>query len=156
MTLDIDLSIDIAKEREKPRLVAILFYDNGNQTDDRKITLAGMFDRLFVDLSEKKTVPFGIFVRTAKTFDAPVRVAIVSPDNKVVGGFTFTTYSKDAPKGEKPNMTQLVGRVRFNAPVEGDYWFDVSFNGQSLGGCPLKVEFKDLKELIDGYTRGDA
>lgn len=140
---------------EQPRLVAILFFDYSNQTEAGKLNLNGIFDRLFVDTKEKRTVPFGIFVRTAKTLDAPVQVAILTPKRKPTGGIAFSVNSADLGD-QKPDMVQFLGNVQFDAPVEGNYWFDVSFRGERLGGCPLKIEFKDFKELIDGHRRGDA
>ena len=153
--LKIDIPADVTVEREKSRLVAILFFDFANQTDTRKLNLNGVFDRLFVDLKEKKTVPFGVLVRTAKTLDFPVQVAILAPNGTIAGGFVFSVKSEEIGN-QKPDMIQFVGNVQFIAPVEGDYWFDVSFKGKSIGGCPLKIEFRDLKELINGHTRGDA
>ena len=155
-TLKIGTPMKVSADAKKPRLVAILFFDFANQTETQKLNLNGIFDRVFVDINEKKTVPFGVFVRTARTLDSPVQVAIVSPKNKLAGGFRFTVNSADLG-GKKPELIQFVGNVSFATPVEGLYWFDVSYEGKPLGGCYLQVEFKDLKEFIkDGATRGDA
>jgi hypothetical protein len=149
---------DLDEEKVMPRLVALLFFDYGNETADHKLNLSGIFDRIFVDKVAKKTVPIGVFVRTAETFDTPVYVSIVSPESKPVGGFAFSIPRKDAQQasGQKYAMFQIMARIQFDAPVEGTYWFNIAFNGKLLGGCPLVVEFRDFKEIKDGITRGDG
>lgn len=157
-TITAEWAFDLETEKGRPRLVSLLFFDYANETGDRKLNLSGVFDRLFVDKETKKTIPFGVFVRVAQAYDSPVFVTIVSPENKPAGGFAFSVARKDVESqtGNKFAMFQIMARVRFEAPVEGTYWFDVAFDGKSLGGCPLVVEFRDLKETKDGVTRGDG
>lgn len=149
---------DLDTEKARPRLVSLLFFDYANETADRKLNLAGVFDRLFVDTETKKSVPIGVFVRVAEAYDSPVFVNIVSPEKKAVGGFAFSVSRKDVKEkiGDKFAMFQILARVEFETPVEGTYWFNVAFDGNSLGGCPLVVEFRNFKEVRDGITRGDA
>jgi hypothetical protein len=148
---------ELDKEKATPRLVALLFFDYANETADRKLNLAGIFDRLFVDKETKKTVPIGVFVRTAETVDSSVYVSIISPEKKAVGGFAFSIPRKAAEvEGKKYALFQMLARIQFDAPVEGTYWFNVAFDGKSLGGCPLVVEFRNFKETKDGITRGDG
>jgi hypothetical protein len=146
---DIATSFDIEAAKAKPVLVALLFFDYANQTSEGKVNLLGIFDRIFVDPNEKKTVPFGLFVRTNETLDSPVKIVIISPENKIVGNLEYELPRKSAPVTEKQKqvMMQVMLQVQFAAPLEGGYWFDVSFEGQSLGGAPLTVAYRDLKEI---------
>lgn len=78
-----------------------------------------------------------------------VKIVIISPENKIVGNLEYELPRKSAPVTEKqkPVMMQVMLQVQFAAPLEGGYWFDVSFEGQSLGGAPLTVAYRDLKEI---------
>ena len=153
--IEFTLRIDPAAEREKPRLVSILFFDYANVTTERKLNLMGIFDRIYVDQKTKKTTPIGVFIRVCKAWDAPIRATIIDPDNKPIGGLAFSVDPAQYPEN-KPDQLQSLGRVEFQATVEGTYWLDISYREQSLGGAPLLVEFRDLKEIINGHTRGDA
>jgi len=156
-----EISLDVDAEKATPRMVALLFFDYANLTGDGKLNLAGVFDRLFVDRETKKTVPIGIFIRVAETVGSTVFVTIHSPDKKVAAGFAFAVPSenvelKDARReGEKHLMFQMLARVQFDAPAEGTYWVNVGFDGKSIGGCPLVIEFRDANEMQE-ITRGDA
>ena len=154
---EVSINFDFGSEIEKPRLVSLLFFDFANQTSDGKVNLSGIFDRLLVSPETKKTVPIGIFVRTARTYDSPVTVSIISPGKKPVGGFAFTMtrQEREAQGGKGDGMMQILARVQFDAPSEGEYWFAVGFDGQTIGGCPLLVEFRE-KEIGEEITRGDA
>jgi hypothetical protein len=152
-----EIPLDLDAEKAMPRLVALLFFDYGNETADRKLNLVGVFDRLFVDEETKKTVPIGVFLRTAQTVDLPVYVSIISPEKKAVGGLQFSIARESTEvDGRKHLMFQMLARIQFEAPVEGTYWFNVAFDGKSLGGCPLQIEFRNFKEVQEGITRGDA
>jgi len=151
------LTIDPSQEREKPRLMSLLFFDYANTTLEGKLNLMGVFDRIYVDQVTKKTTPIGIFVRVCKAWDYPFRVTIISPDNKPIGGITIGgDPAKYPPDQKRPDQLQALGRVEFQATIEGTYWIDVSYGEQSLGGGPLVLEFRNLKEMMDVHTRGDA
>ncbi len=151
---DIAASFDIEATKAVARLSALLFFDYANQTGDGKVNLLGVFDRIFVDTDEKKTLPFGVFVRTHETLDSPVKVSVISPENKAVGNFQYELARKDVvlPEGQKFVMMQVMLQVHFDAPLEGSYWVDVSFQGQSLGGAPLTVAYRDLKKLKENES----
>ena len=141
--------IDIAQEQEKPRLISILFFDFKSETPEGKLNLLGVFDQIYVDPEEKRTPPFGLFVRTRHTFDAPINVVVFDPKGKPQGGFSFSPSKGEIPEPRPPQM-QVLGLVAFNAPIEGLYWFDVSYNQESIGGAVLQVEFRKLKESLEG------
>lgn len=149
--------IDLVQEREKPRLLSILFFDFYSETKEGKLNLLGIFDRLFVDPSRKRTMPIGIFVRTAQAFGANIKCEIHSPEGIVTGGFNFMVpASARLPDGTQPIQAQILARLEFNAPVDGTYWFAISFAGQVLGGAPLVIQYKDPKELEGEPTTGNA
>jgi hypothetical protein len=153
-------TVDAIKEREKPRLVSLLFFDFINETKDRKMNLIGVFDRVYVDPEVKRTHPFGIFCRVGHAFTDPLQVTIFDPSGELTGGLMFDFSKEDFDgqgyEGKKPSQIQFMGQIQFNTATEGAYWFDVSYQGQSLGGTQLLVEFKDLKEEGHERTRGDA
>lgn len=149
------VSIDVAKEREKPRLVSLLFFDDANEGANAKVNLMGVFDRIWVNPETLQTHPFGIFIRTGWTFDGEVVVRILDPNGVVVGGIDYSTELPDGLE-RRPFQGQVLFTLQFNVTVEGLYWFDVSFNGQSIGGTALLVEFKKIEGNKDEHTRGDA
>lgn len=149
-----ETTIDVAAERQKPRLISILFYDFLNETKDGKPNVLGVFDRLFVDVNRKRTSAFGLYIRTAQTFAEPVKVFVFSPENTLTAGFSFSLDPKIYEE-LKPEMMQLKGAVAFDAPVEGMYWFVVSYQNMILGGTSLKIEFRDLEGKQDVDTRGE-
>jgi len=149
-----EVYIDVVQERERPRLVATLFFDFSNQTVEGKHNLIGVFDRIFVSSDRKRTHSIGIYIKTAYTFDGQVQVAIFSPSNKPTGGFAFASATKEHD-GKPLTQMQILGTVEFDTPEPGDYWFDVSYKGQSLGGVKLVVEFVEPKEGNDVNTGSD-
>ncbi len=147
MTKDDDLShIDVAVERQKPRLLSILFCDFASLTLEKKVNLLGVFDRIFVHPETKRTPVFTLFVRTAETIDERLTVSLFQPNGKLSLGFHFggenETYTPNLPA-----QIQLMVGLQFTAEMEGAYWFDVSYKHVSLGGAGLVVEYrKDQKE----------
>lgn len=149
------VNIDVAKERGTTRLISFLFFDYSNRTATNKLNLMGIFDRILVNQETKKTHPFGVFIRTAFTWDRPVNVTAFNPSGEPLAGFIYQIDSAQFPQEKRLSTTQVVFAFEFETPVEGRYWLDVSFDGQSIGGCDLLVEFRKGHGL-DGNTTGDA
>lgn len=55
-----------------------------------------------------------------------------------------------------PLQIQLLQLVQFPVPIEGNYWFDVSCDGVSLGGQVLIVEFEKEEAEKDEHKIGDT
>lgn len=148
------VNIDVAQERLKPRVVALLFFDFANQAENSKLNLLGIFDRLRVNPETKRTNPIGVFLRTSRTFDSETFITVYDPNGEMVAGASFGI---DKSEAEKFIQTQVLIRLQFDASIEGLYWFDVSYQGSSIGGAPLLLEFKPLKDGDkDGHSSGDA
>lgn len=135
------INIDVAQELEKPRLVSLLFYDFANRTGNGKLNILGVFDRIIVDAEKKRTRSFGMFIKTAETHEGIIRILILDPNRQLVAALDFGLAEKEFPKDEKYHIAQASGAIEFDTPVEGLYWFDVSYNGKSLGGTALRVDF---------------
>jgi hypothetical protein len=155
ITTEPQVNIDVAQEREKPRLLAILFFDFFNETSEGKINLLGIFDRIYVPPTKKRSPPVGLFIRFNYVLNGLVQIVFFSPNNKPTGGFAFSTDDiKDRKEGQ--NQLQIFVKTEFDTPEEGDYWIDVSYRGLSLGGCKLTVEFRDIEGTGHGDIRGNT
>lgn len=150
-----EVNIDVAQVREKPRLVSLLFYDFANRTGNGKFNILGVFDHIIVDAEKKRTRSFGMFVKTAQAHEGVIRILILDPDGQLIAGLDFGVAEKEYPKDEKYHVAQASGVIEFDTPVEGLYWFDVSYNGKSLGGTGLQVDFKP-SENKDGNDTGNS
>ena len=151
------VGIEPSKAKNEPSLVSLLFFNFINETKEGKVNLLGVFDRIYVDPETKVSLPFGVFVRVANAFGAPVRCDAFTPDNSFVGGLMLLAEEGfKLPDGRKPIQIQIAGHMKLTTPVEGTYWFVVSYKEKVLGACPLLVEYKDLKELESEHTRGDG
>ncbi len=146
-----EINIDVAQEVKKPRLQAVLFCDYSSDSIDNKANLLGIFDRIYVHPDKKATPEFELYVRTVETLGR-LKVSIIDPSGNLV---SVITYSE---KGERttpnlPLLVELQATVRFKASVEGVYWFDVSCEGESLGGAGLAVAFRtsEGKNETDTY-----
>lgn len=141
--------LDTAKEREKPRVLSILFCDFANFTIDKKVNLLGIFDRIFVHPEQKKTPVFTLFIRTAETIEERLNVTLFDPKGAPRLAFQFggeqQTYTPNLPA-----QIQLVIGVQFTAEMEGAYWFDVAYKEKSIGGAGLAVEYR----VVEGQDRG--
>ena len=144
-TVEIPVTIDIARERQKPRLIALLFCDFFNLTNDKKGNLLGVFDRVYVPRTNSVTPRFTLFLRTAETHQGAVRTTIIAPNNKAVNQFVSIPDDADTIIEGIPVNLQSMISIQFQAEVEGVYWFDVSYEGESLGGAGLVVEFRDAE-----------
>ena len=145
------VNIVASEEVKKPRLGAILFCEYAARTDKDTYLLAGCFERfLFSKDDPKVTTPFYLYVRTTETKDGDFQVAIIDPNDKVILAFSYEVASKRVIPGI-PASIHFLERIRIPVPVEGIYWVDVSFNGETLGGAPLIVDFS--KEKVEEDER---
>lgn len=135
--IELTVSINVAEERKKPRLLSILFCDYVNQTKEGKVNLLGTFDRVFVDKGAS-TPKFVIFLRMAETLDAELKLTIISPKGKAVAALVFGGDAER--KNPDYQQMQLMAPMQFPVTEHGLYWFDLSYKDQSLGGVGLSVE----------------
>lgn len=149
-----EITIDVEKEREKPQLISLLFYDYSNKTETGKFNILGVFDRLSVDIEKKRTHSFGMFVKVAQVIEGIIRVVVYDPGGHMLASLDFG-LPDEYPEEEKYQVAQAAGTLEFDTPVEGLYWFDVFHNRQSLGGAGLQIEFK-LSEKKDGNNTGKS
>lgn len=135
-------SISLPDLRQQPRLLSLLFCDYISRTDDKKVNLLGIFDRAFVHSEEKQSPVFFIFGRVAEAFREPLWLRVFDPDNEPQAEMRF-----DPPvMPTEPNMPKQVQflmklQMRFNKI--GTYWFDLSYQDNSLGGAGLVVGFRE-------------
>src|SRR5205085_8899356 len=128
--------IDYASERKKPRLLAILFCDFSNSTEHGKANLLGIFDRIYVHPDNKMTPKFILYVRTAETIPGSVEITILNPEGKSLGSMGYDANAVEFTPN-LPAQMQLVLPFSFIAEVEGVYWFNVSYNEETIGGAGL-------------------
>jgi hypothetical protein len=131
---------EIAKDRKKPRLVALTFCDLVSFDNTGKVNLMGCFDRIDVNRETNATGGFYLYVRTAETRKGHIDVTFLDPQNKPVAqaGYDIEVTDAEVPPG-MPAHVQFYGRIAFGAIVKGVYWVDVTFNGESLGGRDLTI-----------------
>jgi hypothetical protein len=132
-----EVNIDVAQEAKKPRLEALLFCDYVAITTEQKAVLGGVFDKFYIQ-PENRMVALFLYVRTSET-RGPVQLNVFGPDNKL--GMTGTlNHSGELPEeGDKLLHVQIAMDMRFEAKMEGLYWFEILYNGQSLGGNCFRV-----------------
>lgn len=147
------VTIDVAAERRRPRLEALLFAEYATKSEGGLYHLSGCFNRLLFSKGEKRiTNRFYLYVQTGETRDGEFQVAVFSPGNELLLAMSFEIETAEySPK--YPTQFHLLHRVQFPVPVEGNYWFDVSYRGESLGGAPLIIDFKD-EELVEDERQG--
>lgn len=144
----LSVNIEVSKEREKPRLLALLFCDFASFTKDDKVNLLGIFDRIFVDSDEKRTPRFAVFTRVAEvtgfttTIFDPDGMPSVQAETKIQADVKFTEGY--------PRQMQTLTAMQFEIRKPGVYWFDISFEGESLGGAGLAIEYRQTEEKQSG------
>jgi hypothetical protein len=138
-------NIDAARERKKARLVSLTFCLFFSIDKEGRNNLLGCFDRIYADPATKQTGQFILVIRTAETRKGDVTASILDPSNKVVAAVVFESPEIDVPP-DKPMHLQFYGSINFQATTAGVYWIDVSYQGRSLGGDSLTVEFRKPQE----------
>lgn len=133
-------NIDVSVERGKARLLALLFCDFTNTTNDKKPNLLGVFDRIYVDPEQPITPPFVAFIRVAEVTDS-FDITMIGPDD--LPAFQI----KSVPSGTAfteglPRQVQTAILLQFEIKREGVFWLDISYRGVSLGGAGLTIEYR--------------
>ena len=138
---EIDRTIDMAR----PRLVALIFCDWANVTTDQKFNLIGTFDRITVSASDKRPPLFALYIRLANTLEDDVHLQVYNPDgtSALEGRFKPQDISSSV---HNPIFLQIAARLQFEAEQDGLYWFEVLYQGQSLGGTALTVQIASSEE----------
>jgi hypothetical protein len=139
-------NIDAKAEREKPRLVSLLFCDYANKTAEGKFNLLGTFDAMQLDPSRptKATPHFIVFIRIRNITDGLLQLAIYGPDNKLAAAVGTQVKHEAAVR----HLRALI-RVQFVVQEPGTYWVDVTHEGVSLGGDSLDIRF-ETPEATEG------
>lgn len=135
------VTIDVAAERKRPRLESILFAEHASITEGGLYNLSGCFTRLLFDKNEKRiTNKFYLYVQAGEAGSGEVQVAVFNPEDRLHWAMSVDVETAEyVPK--YPVQLHLLQYIQFPVPIEGNYWFDVSYNGMSLGGTVLIVEF---------------
>ncbi|MCI0490085.1 MAG: hypothetical protein L0229_26120 [Blastocatellia bacterium] len=137
-------TIDVAQVRKEPRLIAFLFCNYVNVTGNGKPNLLGIFDRIFVDPDKKKTANFIMFVKMAEV-SGPTEIRIFNPLGELVAGALLEPNVRQTTSDEII-FAQAIVHISLETEEEGIYWFDILYQGHSLGGTGLEVRFKQREE----------
>lgn len=144
-------TVDPSEALQKPRLEALLFCDYATRTLDGKYILGGIFERFVFTPEEAKVTPyFYLFIRLGRTTDGQIQIALYDPTGTIISAFAFEITASQF-QGAYPSQINFLDRVRFHTPVEGVYWFDISYRRESLGGAPMIVEFLKTEAKEDEH-----
>lgn len=139
-----------SEEVKKPRLGAILFCEYAALTENGTYLFAGCFERFAFTKDEPKvTSNFFLYVRATQTREGDFQVAIIDPNDTTLMAFSYDLDSAGLIP-DLPASLHFLQKVKFPVKVEGTYWIDVSFKGESLGGAPLLVDFQKEEASEDG------
>jgi hypothetical protein len=147
-------TVDVSGGRTKPRLLSLLFCDYSNMTDDHKVNLIGIFDRIWVHPEQRLSPRFVVYGRTAETFGDNLWLRVFDPDNEPAVEIKFdpppldSAFREDWPDGA-PKQFQFAIPVQLKFHKTGTYWFDIAFRDFSLGGAGLLVEYRKLGAAQD-------
>ena len=141
------VDIELSKERKKPRLLALLFCDFASIAKDDKINLLGTFDKIYVDPEKRTTPMFVVYVRVAEVSEA-FAITVFGPDD--LPTLQMFSVPPSAFTEGLPRQVQTIIRFQFKLEKEGTYWFDISYQGSSLGGAGLPIEYRPGKEQESG------
>jgi len=144
------VDIDVAEERLRPRLLALVFCDFASFTKDDKVNLLGVFDRIFVDPEERQSPPFIMYVRVAEALEGLTHT-IFGPTNQPILQAVLGPPDEIKERvGNRPQQVQALIALHFRVEVEGVFWFDISHKGKSLGGAALTVEYRKTEDKQGG------
>jgi hypothetical protein len=142
------VDIEVSIEKQKPRLLALLFCDFTNTTNDDKPNLLGVFDRIFVDPEKRMTPPFVVFVRVAEVSE-PFKITMIGPDS--VPALQVTSQPIDTAHTEGlPRQVQSFLVLQFEAKMQGVFWFDISYKDKTLGGAGLTIQYRKMEGKQSG------
>lgn len=126
--------------RKEPRLLALLFCDYINTTGDDKVNLLGVFDRIWVHREGRLSPRFVVFGRVAEAFKSPLWLTVLDPDNEPKAEIRFDPPKMPSDRDPNlPNQIQFMLYTRMKFDKDGTYWFDISYEGNSLGGAGLAI-----------------
>lgn len=141
------INIDVAKERQKPRLEGLLFSDYGAVIEDGKTIIAGIINQINVDPAAKETGQFFLFIRVAGLSEGKFEIIIFDPKGKnVIGGLVEGDISTDK-SGQ--GAIQIIEPLALAPVQEGTYWVSIFYKGEMLGGAALLIKYNVL-EVKDG------
>lgn len=146
--------LGLAEVRKQPRLLALVFCDFASKTDDLKMNLLGVFDRINVHPDHLMSPQFVVYGRTAESSDQPLFLRIFDPDNEPQAEVRFDNHTQHEFLGKQepgtPKQIQFVIPLVLKLRKQGTYWFDVAYGDVSLGGAGLVV--KQVTTGGDGGT----
>ena|SRR5688572_8221958 len=143
VTVATSVKLNVAEEKKKPRLLALLFCDFTSLTKDDKPNLLGVFDRIYIDRNNPHTPPFAVFVRVAEAIE-PFQMTMFGPDD--LPAFQIKSVPSQVEYTEGlPRQIQTAFVVKFEVKAEGVFWFDVSYQGNSLGGAGLHIQYREVE-----------
>lgn len=132
--------LDFSAVRKKPRLLALLFCDYINTTGDDKVNLLGAFDRITVHPEKRLSPRFVVFARVAEAHESPLWLTVLDPDNEPKAEIRFDPPKMPSDRDpDLPNQVQFMLHIGMKFDKDGTYWFDVSYEGESLGGAGLVI-----------------
>lgn len=130
--------------RKQPRLLALVFCDFASKTDDLKINLLGVFDRINVHPDHLTSPTIFVYGRTAETLAQPLFLRIFDPDNEPQAEVRFDNHTQLEFLGKQepgtPKQIQFVIPLVLKLRKQGTYWFDVAYGNVSIGGAGLVVK----------------
>lgn len=140
-TVDIDVLI---RKREAPRLEALLFADYAVIGNDKKTTVAGIFDRVFVDSETKESGRFFLYIKTAETVEAPIEIRLIDPKGRIVATGSATIDPATLAESSTQSLAIVTPFGLQIGPdgLEGPYWFEIAYKAEPLGGAALRVQFR--------------
>ena len=147
--------------REQPRLVALLFADWFNRTDEGKYNLSGIFVRIRTSPTNPHTPRFALYMRLENVDPTvPIHLKVIGPNGDVgIDGTVVPSAAELAavePIRDEVAELQAAAWLQFIPPIAGQYWFEISYRGEVLGGAMLSIDFHDLeKGDPDGSDSGD-
>lgn len=143
-------ALDIPEVKQTPRLMSLLFCDFASKTDDGKMNLLGIFDRVYVHPEIRMTPPFVLYGRTVETFEDNLWLRIFDPDHSPRAEFKFDPPAEIKLARERdpnlPTNVQFIIPLQLNIQKQGIYWFDIAYRDYSLGGTGLPVMFRKIEE----------
>ena len=150
MSPPIPPNIVVAEERKRPRLLGLIFCDFASTTKDDKPNLLGVFDSIVVDRERRITPPFVVYIRVAELADTFV-TTVFNPDEVPVVQFRSVIAPVDSTSPSLPRQAQTLLPIQISdIRKEGVYWFDVSYQGNSIGGAGLPIHYKKEGDQTSG------
>lgn len=133
--------LGLAEVRKQPRLLALVFCDFASKTDDLKMNLLGVFDRINVHPDHLTSPQFFVYGRTAESSDRPLFLRIFDPDNEPQAEVRFDNHTQiEFLEPGAPKQIQFLIPLVLKLRKQGTYWFDVAYGDVSIGGAGLAVK----------------